>query len=93
MHPGFMKIDWTKGLLRLWLVASLLWAVPIGYLIWPGERPGETIQDCIQYWIDRVEIARDAWQTRLAMAKIQAQYDAIGKQRSEMTAEDGTSST
>ena len=35
-------INWTRGLLRLWLVGSLLWAVPVGWIMWP--------QNAVQDW-------------------------------------------
>jgi hypothetical protein len=40
-HDRMMKVNWTRGLLRLWLVASLLWAAPMGWLAWPDWNYGE----------------------------------------------------
>jgi hypothetical protein len=78
-----MKINWTRGLFRLWLVASLLWAAPIGWLAWPGNAP----QEYARYWYYRVahlEVlkerrANEAAATKqrdAALAEIRTRYDA-----------------
>jgi hypothetical protein len=43
-------MNWTKGFLRLWLVGSLLWAIPVGWLTWPGNSP----QQYAGYWYYRL---------------------------------------
>jgi hypothetical protein len=77
-----MRINWTRGLLRLWLVGSLLWVVPVGWLAWPEDAP----QEYVQYWYNRVahpEVlderraneAAAANQRDVALAEIRARYD------------------
>lgn len=77
-----MKINWSRGLPRLWLVASLLWAVSVGWLTWPEDAP----QDYVRYWYYRVahpEVleerrANEAAATKqrdAALAEIRARYD------------------
>jgi hypothetical protein len=72
----------ARGLLRLWLIASLLWAVPIGWLTWPGDAP----QEYVRYWYDRVahsevleeRSANEAAATKqrdAALAEVRARYD------------------
>lgn len=31
--------NWRRGLLRLWFVASVLWIVSTGWVLWPGVSP------------------------------------------------------
>jgi hypothetical protein len=77
-----MKIDWTRGLFRLWLLTSLLWAVSVGWLTWPGDAP----QKYGRYWYYRVahpgvleeRRANEAAATKqrdAALAEIRARYD------------------
>jgi hypothetical protein len=76
-------MNWAKGLLRLWLVGSLLWAVPVGWLTWPGDAPLEYLR----YWYYRVahsEVLGELRANDAAAAKkwdaawpdIRARYDA-----------------
>jgi len=66
----------TKGLLRLWLVGSLLWAVSVGWLTWPGNSP----QQYARYWYYRVahsEILKERRDTRsAALARLMASDQA-----------------
>jgi hypothetical protein len=82
LRASRVQLNWTRGLLRLWLVASLLWAVPVGWLTWPGDAP----QDYARYWYYRVahrEVleeraaneAATAEQRDAAWAEIDARYD------------------
>jgi hypothetical protein len=56
-------MNWRRGLIRLWLVSSLLWVVPVGWLTWSG---GNT--DCLLYAYTtvtdpgRMKRDREAWQ-------------------------------
>jgi hypothetical protein len=79
-------INWTRGLLRLWLLGSLLWAVPVGWLTWPGDAP----QDYVRYWYYLVahpevrEERRDneaaaAKQRDTALAAVRGRYDGTRK--------------
>ena len=79
-------MNWTKGLLRLWLVASLLWAVPVGWLTWPGDAP----QEYLRYWYCRVahpEILKErrdneaaaGKQQDAALAAVRERYDGTRK--------------
>lgn len=77
-----MKFNWSRGLLRLWLVGSLLWAVPVGWLTWPDDAP----QEYFRYWYYRIahsevleerranEVAANK-QRDAALAEIRARYD------------------
>jgi len=65
----------TMGLLRLWLVGSLLWAVSVGWLTWPGNSP----KQYARYWYYRVahpEILKERRNTEAEWAK---QRDAFSK--------------
>jgi hypothetical protein len=75
-------MNWTRGLFRLWLVASLLWAVAVGWLTWPDDAP----QQYVRYWYYRVAhpevlderlanaAAAEAKRDK-AVAEIRARYD------------------
>jgi hypothetical protein len=88
-------MNWSRGLLRLWLVASLLWAAPVGWLAWPGDAP----QEYARYWYYRVahpeileerrsnEIAATK-QRDAALAEIRARYD--GTRLPRVVAPDGS---
>jgi hypothetical protein len=76
-------MNWTRGLLRLWLVGSVLWAVPVGWVTWPGEAP----QEYLKYWYYRIahpqvldelsaNKAAATKQRYAALAEIRARYDA-----------------
>jgi hypothetical protein len=90
-------MNWTRGLLRLWLVGSLLWAVPVGWLTWTGDAP----QDYVRYWYYRVahpEVleerrANEAAATKqrdAALAEIRARYDGTRVPRVDVGPHVGT---
>jgi len=48
--PERSNVNWTKGLLRLWVVGTILWVVTFGWIEWPGDAP----QTYLRYWYYRV---------------------------------------
>jgi hypothetical protein len=93
LHDTFMKINWTRGLLRLWLVGSLTWAASVGWLTWPPIQP----YDRFLYWHYRVAHPGDYKEMLLAahatlgathkaaIADIRARYDKTRVPRTSHT--------
>jgi hypothetical protein len=67
-------MNWTRGFFRLWLVASLLWVVAVGWLTWPGAAP----EQYVRYWYYRVAHSEVVeWQRNAAAADYKARVDAV----------------